>query len=309
MLDGINHIFYHGTVYSPQDAPWPGWLFYASTQYNPDQPVVGRLRGDEPLHRARAVGPSARHARQRPARLLADLRHLGQSRRDGAAARRARCEVAGGHIRRTHGAGAAGARLQFRLHLRRAAGAGPTAVDGQLATPGPATASCWFPPPAACRQRRSRRSCDSPGMVRRWSSSRCRRTFPDTAAWPSVARSSRACCRRSTLRSPPAATRHGSVDGRMLRGSVIDALPLLPVVREPMADAGVGFIRRAHPQGHDYFLANLTAERIDELGDARRRRRLGDAARSAHRAAAGRRRSGGPATGRRCTCSSRPVNR
>ena len=34
--NGINHIFYHGTVYSPQDAPWPGWLFYASTQFNPN---------------------------------------------------------------------------------------------------------------------------------------------------------------------------------------------------------------------------------------------------------------------------------
>jgi hypothetical protein len=32
---GINHILYHGTVYSPQDAAWPGWLFYASTQFNP----------------------------------------------------------------------------------------------------------------------------------------------------------------------------------------------------------------------------------------------------------------------------------
>ena len=38
MLDGINHVFYHGTVYSPQDAPWPGWLFYAATQYNPANP-------------------------------------------------------------------------------------------------------------------------------------------------------------------------------------------------------------------------------------------------------------------------------
>ncbi|MFO1448315.1 MAG: glycosyl hydrolase [Opitutaceae bacterium] len=36
--DGINHIFYHGTVFSPQDAPWPGWLFYASTQFNPQNP-------------------------------------------------------------------------------------------------------------------------------------------------------------------------------------------------------------------------------------------------------------------------------
>jgi hypothetical protein len=35
---GINHIFYHGTVYSPADASWPGWLFYASTQFNPSNP-------------------------------------------------------------------------------------------------------------------------------------------------------------------------------------------------------------------------------------------------------------------------------
>ena len=36
LADGINHIFYHGTVYSPPDAPWPGWLFYAATQFNPN---------------------------------------------------------------------------------------------------------------------------------------------------------------------------------------------------------------------------------------------------------------------------------
>ncbi len=35
LADGINHIFYHGAVFSPQDAPWPGWLFYAATQFNP----------------------------------------------------------------------------------------------------------------------------------------------------------------------------------------------------------------------------------------------------------------------------------
>jgi hypothetical protein len=37
--DGINHVFYHGTVFSPTDAPWPGWLFYASTQFNPNNPL------------------------------------------------------------------------------------------------------------------------------------------------------------------------------------------------------------------------------------------------------------------------------
>lgn len=39
LADGINHIFYHGTVFSPQDAAWPGWLFYASTQFNPNNPL------------------------------------------------------------------------------------------------------------------------------------------------------------------------------------------------------------------------------------------------------------------------------
>ncbi|MBN1395858.1 MAG: glycoside hydrolase family 2 [Pirellulales bacterium] len=34
-LAGVNHVIYHGACYSPDEAPWPGWLFYASTQMNP----------------------------------------------------------------------------------------------------------------------------------------------------------------------------------------------------------------------------------------------------------------------------------
>lgn len=34
-LSGINHIYYHGSAYSPASAPWPGWLFYASVHYQP----------------------------------------------------------------------------------------------------------------------------------------------------------------------------------------------------------------------------------------------------------------------------------
>ncbi|MCC6145408.1 MAG: hypothetical protein IT368_16500, partial [Candidatus Hydrogenedentes bacterium] len=34
-VSGINHIFYHGIAYSPVDAEWPGWLFYASTNFAP----------------------------------------------------------------------------------------------------------------------------------------------------------------------------------------------------------------------------------------------------------------------------------
>ncbi|MCE7043987.1 glycosyl hydrolase [Dyadobacter sp. CY312] len=34
-VSGINHIFYHGTTYSPIDEAYPGWLFYASTNFGP----------------------------------------------------------------------------------------------------------------------------------------------------------------------------------------------------------------------------------------------------------------------------------
>ncbi len=35
LVHGVNHIFYHGTSYSPPDEPWPGWLFYAAVHLNP----------------------------------------------------------------------------------------------------------------------------------------------------------------------------------------------------------------------------------------------------------------------------------
>lgn len=31
---GVNHVFYHGIPYSPPNEPFPGWLFYASTNFN-----------------------------------------------------------------------------------------------------------------------------------------------------------------------------------------------------------------------------------------------------------------------------------
>lgn len=47
-LAGINHLVYHGTAYSPREATWPGWEFYASTEFNPrnafwrDLPTLNR---------------------------------------------------------------------------------------------------------------------------------------------------------------------------------------------------------------------------------------------------------------------------
>jgi hypothetical protein len=42
---GINHIFFHGAAYSPTDAPWPGWLWYASTNIGPYMPAWRDMSG------------------------------------------------------------------------------------------------------------------------------------------------------------------------------------------------------------------------------------------------------------------------
>nr|WP_276902507.1 glycosyl hydrolase [Pedobacter kyonggii] len=44
-LAGINHIFYHGTTNSPTNAPWPGWLFYASVEMNPNNSLWPQAKG------------------------------------------------------------------------------------------------------------------------------------------------------------------------------------------------------------------------------------------------------------------------
>lgn len=42
-LSGVNHVFYHGTTYSPLEAEWPGWLFYASVNFNPSNSFWSHL--------------------------------------------------------------------------------------------------------------------------------------------------------------------------------------------------------------------------------------------------------------------------
>lgn len=44
-LSGVNHVFYHGITYSPQDVPWPGWLFYASLNLTPANSLWPHFEG------------------------------------------------------------------------------------------------------------------------------------------------------------------------------------------------------------------------------------------------------------------------
>jgi len=44
-LSGVNHVFYHGTTYSPEDVKFPGWLFYASMNMVPDNSLWSHATG------------------------------------------------------------------------------------------------------------------------------------------------------------------------------------------------------------------------------------------------------------------------
>jgi hypothetical protein len=55
-LSGINHVFYHGTTFAPADVKWPGWLFYASVNFVPDNSLWPHLKGlNEYIARCQAV--------------------------------------------------------------------------------------------------------------------------------------------------------------------------------------------------------------------------------------------------------------
>jgi hypothetical protein len=36
---GVNHVFFHGATYSPEEAEWPGWKFYASVDMSPTNTI------------------------------------------------------------------------------------------------------------------------------------------------------------------------------------------------------------------------------------------------------------------------------
>ena len=47
-VSGVNHVYFHGTPYTPREASWPGWLFYASVNFSPFNTIwkdLGAMNG------------------------------------------------------------------------------------------------------------------------------------------------------------------------------------------------------------------------------------------------------------------------
>lgn len=248
--DGINHIFYHGTVFSPSDAKWPGWLFYASTQFHPNNTwwddfsalnrYIGRvqsiLQGGRSDNDILIYWP------------LADVwdNADGLMKMLGVHDVKWLTEQPVGKLARS---------LMDRGYtfdyISDAQLAATRADQGGLQTPGaryqvlvvPATRRM----PVSTLQTLVRLVEDGATVVFE--------KLPDDV--PGYGRLAERRAEFQRLRGQLAAAAE--------RGSLVDAdvpraLASRNLRREALAEAGLSFIRRARPDGTDYFLANLTAK-------------------------------------------------
>lgn len=260
--NGINHVFYHGTVFSPQDAKWPGWLFYASTQFNPNNTwwddfsalnaYVGRvqsiLQGGKPDNDILLYWPIAdiwdnptdplmkqlgvhdvKWLVDQPcgklARTLMDqgysFDYLSDSQLAGTTATKGALQTKGG---------------SYKFLVVPAARRMPVETLRQLLALGRAGAPIHF---LAAPE-------DVPGYGR---------LEERRAEFQKLLAELRTLAQDKRLAVYVGAG--NSADGSGLNTAALNS----QVTREPIAESGITFIRRATPSGHDYFFSNLTAKK------------------------------------------------
>lgn len=257
-LDGVNHVFFHGTVFSPPDVPWPGWFFYAATQFNRNNPwwddfaaltryverVQAVLQSGSPDNRVLLYWP------------VYDLWHdpRGLTRQftvsDASFITKSRC---GALARVLDDAG------YLFDYVSDDQLAETSVADGALQTPGsrydvlvvPVTQH--MPLPTLQKMNALAREgativfealpADVPGYG---NLAERRRTFHALLdAWTFSA-------------DGPGVERAPAGRGAVLRGDVRAALRSSATLRESLADTPIDFIRRRSNSGFDYFLANLS---------------------------------------------------
>lgn len=247
--DGINHVFYHGTVFSPTDAPWPGWLFYASTQFQPNNTFwddfgalnqyVGRvqsiLQRGKPDNDILLYWPLA-DVWDNAEGLMVQLGvHNVKWLTEQPVGKLARAMMDRGY--------SFDYISDAQLQLTKA-------EAKQLVTPGsrykvlvvPATRRM----PLATLQRLKQLAEGGATVIFQ--------SLPEDV--PGFGRLE---ARRSDFKKLL-----GQLENRaVVKGDVLAALGVQGVPREVIADAGLSFIRRAGTGGHDYFFTNLTANRFD----------------------------------------------
>jgi hypothetical protein len=260
-LDGVNHVFFHGTVFSPPDVPWPGWLFYASTQFNRSNPwwddfasltryierVQTCLQGGRPDNRVLLYWP------------IYDLWHdaRGLMRQftvsDASFITSSRC---GALARALDEAG------YLFDYISDDQIAQTRVADRLLQTPGSTYDVLVVPRTDHMPLATIRKLAD---LVRDGATVVFEALPMDVPGYGNLAQ--RRLDLQSVLTTWTFATRPvagveraSSGRGAVLRGDVLAALKASGTVREIIADTPIDCIRRRTSSGFDYFLSNLTGE-------------------------------------------------
>lgn len=243
LCDGINHIFYHGTVFSPSDVPWPGWLFYASTEFHPNNPLWDDL-GQLNHYVARAQSVLQRGTPANDVLLYWPIEDIFDDA-DGLMLQLAVHNVKWlyeqpfGKIAqklRAHG---------YQFDFVSDAQLLQTRADrGELATTGARYKVLLVPAtrrmPVSTLQQLSKLAAGGATVI-------FEKLPEDVPGY------GRLDARRAEFKSALATIKPTAIQGDMLA-----ALSNHPVAREVAADLGISVIRRATPGGRDYFFANLS---------------------------------------------------
>jgi hypothetical protein len=246
LADGINHIFYHGTVFSPQDAPWPGWLFYASTQFQPNNTwwddfgalnsyiarVQSVLQAGKPDNDVLLYWP------------LADVwdNADGLMKMLGVHDVKWLTEQPAGKIARTL------MDRGFSFDYISDAFLEQTRVEsGALVTPGSRYKVLVVP----ATRRMPVATLDKIARLAQAGAKIVFEKLPEDV--PGYGRlEERRAAFKATL---------GKLSSIPVQSDIAAALTARGVSREPIADTGVSFIRRTTGNGHDYFVTNLSAKK------------------------------------------------
>jgi hypothetical protein len=247
-IAGINHIFYHGLSYSPDDAPWPGWFFYAATQLNPRNPLwdsygalnayVGRVQSV-----LQAGKPDNDLLLYWPFDDLAD-NPAGLMRQFGMHDNAWLTESSTGTLALKLLAAGYAFDLVSDAQLRQL-----SVGQGALVSPGGRYQALLVP---------AARRLPLATVTRLIELERAGAAVIFEALPQDVPGYGHLEERRAQLRTmlADAALRNAAI-------GVDTQLDRLRAPREPAAAAGLGFVRRARPDGHDYFLVNLGATAFD----------------------------------------------
>ncbi|MBC8025517.1 MAG: glycoside hydrolase [Steroidobacteraceae bacterium] len=245
---GINHLFWHGTVYSPADAAWPGWFFYASTQLNPQNPLwadYGAMNGY--VARVQAVLQAGRSDNDLlvywPYPDLTDD-SKGLMRQLGVHDNAWLVESSAGRL--AHKLLDVGYSFDF---VSDAQIASLRVSDGALVAPGQRYRAVVVP----WARRIPEQTLAKLVELRKAGATVVFAARPQDVPGNGNLEARRATFARVLAEIPEAA----------VASDIVDALGKLGLPREAAASAGLQYVRRARADGHDYFFTNLGAREFD----------------------------------------------